>query len=108
MNITPETVAKPAAQSSRLLVILTVILSIIVQALLFTWIPFGKRRKKEKEASEALEVKSKRSESSFDDDEINARIEAMVKRQALSKKRSTVKKKAAAKKAAVRKKASKV
>ena len=41
-------------------------------------------------------------------DDINAKIEAMVKRQALSKKRATVKKKAAAKKAAVRKKSSKV
>lgn len=108
MNITPETVAKPAAQSSRLLIILTVILLIIVQALVFIWRLLGKRRKKEKQASEALEVKSKRSESSFDADEINARIEAMVKRQALSKKRASVKKKAAAKKAAVRKKSSKV
>ena len=48
-------------------------------------------------------MKSKRSESSFDDDEINARIEAMVKREALSKKRASVKKKAA-----VSKKSSKV
>ena len=107
LNITAPVVT-PVKSSLKLVIILAILL-LLLPLLYFFWIILAKRRKKEESDVKDLEEnKVKADLNSFDDDEINARIEAMVKRQALSKKRATVKKKAAAKKAAVRKKASKV